>query len=107
MVSGLLDPVIAHHIELHPVLGWRYAPINQMNALALRSTREYSPIPPPSVVQIAAFGDSFVYGNEVDNANAWPTLMDAQNCSSTRSIERDSERRGLEMDEFADAVRLQ
>jgi hypothetical protein len=84
-VSALLDLTSPHHIELHPVLGWRYAPNyrnhvdHQMNALAVRSTREYSPVPPPGIVRIAAFGDSFVYGSEVDNANAWATLMEVQN----------------------------
>lgn len=73
---------VPHHIEIHPVLGWRYAANfrdqdHQMNSMALRSAREYEPIPPPGVLRIAAFGDSYVYGSEVDNASAWATVMES------------------------------
>jgi hypothetical protein len=83
MIRALLDPSRLDHLEFHPVLGWRYAANfrdkdAQMNSRALRSSREYAPLPPANVLRIAAFGDSFVYGSEVDNANAWPALMEAQ-----------------------------
>ncbi len=84
MIRAWLDPSRPHHLEFHAVLGWRYAPNfrdrdTQMNSRALRSSREYEPLPSAHVLRIAAFGDSFVYGSEVDNANAWPGLMEAQN----------------------------
>jgi hypothetical protein len=83
MIQALLDPSRPRHIEFHPVLGWRYAPhfrdnLSQMNSKALRSNREYTARPPDNVLRIAAFGDSFVYGSEVDNASAWPAVMESQ-----------------------------
>ena len=51
-------------------------PNNRTNAAALRGDREYSATPKPGVVRVAAFGNSFVYCNEVDNANAWPELVE-------------------------------
>jgi hypothetical protein len=63
------------------VLGWRYrsghaTARDQTNSHGLRSAREYSAVPAASVVRVAAFGDSFVYGNEVDNANCWSALVE-------------------------------
>ena len=63
------------------VLGWRYrsgyaTARDQTNSRGLRSAREYSAVPADSVVRVAAFGDSFVYGNEVDNANSWTALAE-------------------------------
>ncbi len=62
-------------------LGWRYRPnyrsdSDQINSQGLRSGREYSPVPGPSVVRVAAFGNSFVYCNEVENADSWPALLE-------------------------------
>lgn len=70
--------------EIHPVLGWRYAAnyknaMHQLNSKALRSTKEYTPIPDPDVLRIATFGSSIVYCSEVDNPNSWPGLMEAEN----------------------------
>jgi hypothetical protein len=83
MIQVLLDPSRPRHIEFHPVLGWRYAAhfrdnLSQMNSKALRSSREYTARPPDNVLRIAAFGDSFVYGSEVDNASAWPAVMESE-----------------------------
>ena len=84
MIRAWLDPSRLQHLEFHSILGWRYAAHfrdknTEMNSRALRSSREYEPLPAAHVLRIAAFGDSFVYGAEVDNANAWPALMEAQN----------------------------
>jgi len=70
-----------HLLALDSVLGWRYragiaTARDQTNSRGLRSAREYSAVPADSVVRVAAFGDSFVYGNEVDNANCWPMLAE-------------------------------
>jgi hypothetical protein len=43
----------------------------------MRSAREYDSVPPPGVLRVAAFGDSFVYANEVPNSDAWSTVAEA------------------------------
>jgi hypothetical protein len=63
-------------------LGWRYRTghanaENRINSQGLRSDREYLPEPPEGVLRVAAFGDSFVYGNEVANDYAWPYLVES------------------------------
>ena len=68
-------------LVLDPLLGWRYRaghrdPENAMNSKGLRSLREYAPHPAPGTLRVAAFGDSFVYGNEVSDSGAWPALME-------------------------------
>jgi hypothetical protein len=68
-------------LQLDPELGWRYRAgyrdaRNQMNAQGLRSGREYSAVPGQGVTRVAAFGDSFVYGNEVADGDAWPAGME-------------------------------
>src|SRR5690242_15116262 len=83
-IRELLDTTVPHRLQIDSILGWRYAPNfhdahDQLDAMDLRSDRDYAPTPPRGVLRIAAFGDSFVYGNEVDNADAWPTLMEMDN----------------------------
>jgi lysophospholipase L1-like esterase len=50
--------------------------MNRMNSVGLRGTREYTPTPLAGILRVAAFGDSFVYGAEVDNAHAWAGLLE-------------------------------
>jgi hypothetical protein len=62
-------------------LGWTTRPglrteIDAIDAAGLRSEREYAPTPPPGVVRVAAFGDSFVYGSEVSTPEAWASLIE-------------------------------
>jgi hypothetical protein len=84
-IRQLLDPDIPNKLmEIHPVLGWRYAAnfkddVHQLNSKAMRSNREYSAVPGPDVLRVAVFGSSIVYCSEVDNPNAWPALMEAAN----------------------------
>lgn len=64
-----------------PELGWRYRPgfegsADHINRQGLRSLHDYAPEPPPGVVRLAAFGNSFVYCNEVGDADAWPALLE-------------------------------
>ncbi len=79
----LLEPGSGRRDQLDPVLGWRYRAGfddqqgDRINSQGLRSTREYAPAAPPGVLRIAAFGDSFVYGNEVGTANSWPALLES------------------------------
>jgi len=62
-------------------LGWRYRAgfqgrRNAINSQGLRSAREFTVTAPEGVIRVAAFGDSFVYGNEVANEHAWATVVD-------------------------------
>jgi hypothetical protein len=62
-------------------LGWMYRPgfrsaTDHLNAAGLRSLREYSPRVPVGHVRVAAFGDSFVYGNEVPDSSAWTAQVE-------------------------------
>ncbi|HYW30582.1 MAG TPA: SGNH/GDSL hydrolase family protein [Gemmatimonas sp.] len=68
-------------VVLDSALGWRYRPHyrggeNQLNAEGMRSTREYLVAREPGRQRIAAFGDSFVYGTEVSNADSWATVLE-------------------------------
>jgi lysophospholipase L1-like esterase len=77
----LLDTTAAHREVLDSALGWRYRAGfrkggDQISAQGLRSDRLYASTPPTGVLRVAAFGDSYVYGTEVDNAGAWPTLLE-------------------------------
>jgi len=64
-----------------PIVGWRYRAgfsngRNSINSHGLRSLREYEATAPAGVLRVAAFGDSFVYGNEVVDANAWASIVE-------------------------------
>jgi hypothetical protein len=68
-------------LQLDSVLGWRFragfrGPRDRISLQGLRSEREYTAAPPDSVMRIAAFGDSFVYGSEVANDAAWTVRME-------------------------------
>lgn len=81
-IRQLMESNPRHLLLFDPRLGWRYRPgyrdpRNQINLQGLRSTRVYAPVPASGVLRIAAFGDSFVYCNEVANAESWPALMEA------------------------------
>ena len=57
-------------------LGWHYrpgyvAPNEHINAAGLRGDRSYLPRAPDSVLRVAAFGDSFVFGMEVGFQDSW------------------------------------
>ena len=80
-IRRLLDPSSPHMLSLDATLGWRYRAgyrdsANAINTQGLRSTREYLPHPPSGVLRVAAFGDSFVYGNEVADSASWPALVE-------------------------------
>ena len=67
--------------RIDPDLGWVTVPGARSrspcaNRAGLRAEREYAPAPPPGVVRIAAFGDSFVHGDEVTTDEAWPTRLE-------------------------------
>lgn len=62
-------------------LGWRYranyrANSDRLNSQGVRSEREYSDVSAQGVIRVAAFGNSFVYCNEVENKDSWPVLVE-------------------------------
>ena len=70
-----------------PDLGWTIRPSTHVaaagtyqattsNGRGLRSLREYAPEAPPGVLRVAAFGDSFVHGDEVDDQANWPAVLE-------------------------------
>lgn len=83
--TAMLEDLLSERprlMRLDSALGWRYAAgyageRDHTNAQGLRASREYAPAPPAGVLRVAAFGDSFVYGNEVDDASAWPAQLEA------------------------------
>src|SRR5256885_10075407 len=81
MIRRLVAPDSSRLLALDPVLGWRYRAghrdsTNTMNGQGVRSTRTYATQPPRGVIRVAAFGDSFVYGNEVGDSAAWPAQIE-------------------------------
>jgi len=68
--------------EIHdPVLGWRTrpghaTPRNVLNRQGLRAGSDYAEEPPPGTLRIAAFGDSFVFGNEVGDEEVWTRRLE-------------------------------
>ena len=81
-IRSLLEGESHRREQINPLLGWNYRAGfekggDRINAQGARSLRTYEDEPPPDVLRIAAFGDSFVYGNEVDTREAWPARMEA------------------------------
>lgn len=67
---------------LDPELGWRFRPAydsgkHQLNAAGLRSEGDHDLQRKPGVRRVAVFGDAYAYAAEVENREAWPTLMEA------------------------------
>ena len=67
--------------DFHPLLGWQYRPGHQsatdhLSGQGLRSAREYASDPPAGTLRIAVFGDSYVYCNEVADAESWPQQIE-------------------------------
>lgn len=81
LIRRLVAPGESRLLAIDSVLGWRYKAghvdsANQTNEQGVRSRRMYAPKPPPGVLRIAVFGDSFIYGNEVANDDCWATLVE-------------------------------
>lgn len=80
-IAELVKQASSKREEIHPFLGWRYRAgytslSDSVNAQRLRARREYRPAQRPGVLRVAALGDSFVYGNEVADADAWPAQLE-------------------------------
>jgi hypothetical protein len=75
-IRNLLAGRDARLLMFDSTLGWRYRPSyhdqhNAINAQGLRASRRYPPSPGRCITRVAAFGDSFVYGTEVDDGATW------------------------------------
>jgi hypothetical protein len=80
-ITDMLDGRPDSLAEFHSELGWRPRPNldngpDIINSQGLRSAHDYPERPPPDVLRLAAFGDSFVYGSEVLTGEAWPTVIE-------------------------------
>jgi hypothetical protein len=69
-------------LAVDPTLGWKYRAgyargRDTINAQGLRSARAYRDAPDTGVLRVAVFGDSFTYGSEVANPDAWPARLEA------------------------------
>ncbi len=80
-VRALIDAEGRSLVQLDPELGWIYASnyrgkLYSSNSRGLRGKREYSTSPPPGVLRVAAFGDSFVHANEVADEESWSARLE-------------------------------
>ncbi len=71
----------AKYIGYSRDLGWTTLPHGEnelylANGQGVRGTREYASAPPQDRLRIAAFGDSFVHGDDVPNSTAWSIIME-------------------------------
>jgi hypothetical protein len=74
-IQALLDGR-TEYLTYSPTLGWTIKPygatdLYRANSKGMRGTREYASVPPPNVVRISSFGDSFTHGSDVPNEAAW------------------------------------
>jgi hypothetical protein len=46
------------------------------NSAGIRSNHEYAPVPPPGVLRIGAFGDSFTHASDVANPVTWEMQLE-------------------------------
>jgi len=80
-IRDLLDGKM-EYLSFDAGLGWTIKPdaekgIYRSNAQGLRAGREYSFDIPDGKTRIAAFGDSYTHGDEVDGAATWQAQMEA------------------------------
>lgn len=80
-IRVLLRPDSTRLLVLDSTLGWRYRggradSVHGSNAWGARGRREYSSRPRPGVTRVAAFGDSFVYANEVADRDGWSAQLE-------------------------------
>jgi hypothetical protein len=59
-------------------LGW--TPVEN-NSDGMRDPRTYDPTPPPNVVRIAAYGDSFTFGEDVTQGESWAAQLAAHSAN--------------------------
>lgn len=71
-----------HYVRFDGELGWSIVPNGaggryRANASGLRGSRDYSGVPGGGATRIATYGDSFVHGDDVDNADTWQAQIEA------------------------------
>jgi hypothetical protein len=87
-IAILLDAAGEGREELDEELGWRYRPgfasaTDNINRQGVRALREYESLATPHTLRVAAFGNSFVYANEVSDQDSWCAQLE----SSTPGLE--------------------
>jgi hypothetical protein len=70
------------YLVFDPDLGWTIRPHGnkrqyKANSKGLRATREYTLEPPPGIVRVAAFGDSFTHASGVATGHTWEERLEA------------------------------
>ena len=90
VISARHSKILKRYIEqkknystLSPTLGWSIkengsSGIYQANSAGIRSSREYAVTPPPGVLRVSTFGDSFTECAEVKNDHTWQTMMEKE-----------------------------
>ena len=81
-IALLLDSQREGREQLDPRLGWTYragfaSPTDHINGQGVRALQEYARTAAANTLRVAAFGDSFVYGNEVADADAWCSVLES------------------------------
>jgi len=71
----------AKYIGYSREIGWTTLPngdndLYRANSQGVRGTRDYASAPPQDSLRIAAFGDSYVHGDDVPNSEAWSIIME-------------------------------
>jgi hypothetical protein len=71
----------ASYVVYDPELGWTIRPYAakrgyRANRYGIRANREYALQPPPGVLRLAAFGDSFTHASDVPNGQAWERRLE-------------------------------
>jgi len=61
--------------DRHPVLGWPGAPESSSKASSLSGSRHIPSFPEPGNECVSTFGDSYTYGDEVDDHQAWSNKL--------------------------------
>ena len=69
------------YVTFDPDLGWTIRPNGskrgyRTNRYGIRASREYALQPPPGVLRLAAFGDSFTHASDVPNGEMWHYRME-------------------------------
>jgi len=81
MIGEMLGPQRDRYYQIDRELGWSIQPGNhvgeyQSNSGGFRALRDYSIDPPPGVLRIAAFGDSFTHADDVFTNETWAARME-------------------------------
>lgn len=69
------------YMRMDADLGWTVGPSAarrgyRSNRAGIRADRDYTPAPPPGIVRLAAFGDSFTHSSDVANPFTWTRALE-------------------------------